>query len=646
MSFTIGSVIWNVVLATALLLLPGLATLRLCVPRRFLDPLCRATVAPGITIALTALVFTWCDLVGIKPGGLLPWILIIGSIAILLLVRLRPVRRVPRPAMVQQLRRPNWNHALIAVSLIGTLALLLFIRFRATWGWDVPPGIDTDHHTMIVQLLLKHRGLFQSWAPYSEAKTFTYHFGFHAITATFAWFSGLGPLESVYIMGRMVGAAAAASLFALVRLWTRSAWGGVFAVAFWEVSSKHLFMFEITGRWTLLTGLTCLTSALVLLTLYLRPGRIFKQYPLAIVVGLTIGGLVVTQYKSAIIMAVLATALLISRCLVTLFRVHSNRIRQVARLVGRIAVIALIALVVAGPRLHSVMEARAGRLLKRIVLEAPPATAAQYGRPTLDSVGLIRSAFETPRQALVSTLAYIGVLLVALRRRQALWFVFGWLALTLLMNPSLVGSPRLGLIDEMHWQLAIEPASAAIAGLTIGIATERLGNSLGWWNLLPAFGLAALALPAAKNLTPVYFSSRYVLPDDMRMIKWIEQNVPRHDVIAGRGFVQHGQIASRDGTLWITVLTRRRTNHNNLAAAMEVGPMKFWRRLRDFTTQLYLRDMSTPESAAWMRKQGFRWFYVGAIDQHLDWQLLQQLATNPALEIAHAEGAAWIYRVK
>ena len=644
---SIGSVVLNVLLAAIVLLLPGLALLRLCVPRRFLDTLCRVTLAPGISISLNVIAFTWFDLFGIRPGRLLPWILITGSAAIFFLVRANSAKRTASPSIFQiRSRTPGWNQALIAASLLATLILFLVVRFRATWRWDVPPGVDTDQHAMIVQLLLEHGGLFRAWTPYNEAQTFTYHFGFHAITATFAWLSGLNAPAAIYIMGRMVGAAAAASLFALVRLWTRSGWGGVFAVALWEVSSQFLLSFELTGRWTLLAGLTSLTSALVLLALYLRPGRFTRHYPLALLTGGAVGGVVLTQYKTAIIMTVLAASLFVSRSLVEILRPSSVRSRRIMQLAARIAVIAGVALILAGPRLHSVMEAKAGRHLKRIVLESPAAAAATFDQPTLGRLGIFRLAFETPRKALVSILAGIGVLLAVLRRRQALWFVFGWFAITVLMNPAIIGSSRLGLIDETHWKLAIEPAIAALAGLTIGIILERSGYSLGRFPVLPVIGLATIALIGTINLEPVDSSSRYVLPDDVRMIKWIEQNVPPGNLIAGRGFPQHGEIAGRDGMLWITVLTRHRTNHTNLAAAMETGPLDYWRRLRDFTTQLYARDMSTAESAAWMRDQGFRWFYVGALNQHQDWQLLDQLARNPAIEIAHVEGAAWLYRVK
>src|SRR3954470_21423557 len=222
MFLSITTIAFYVLVAAALLVLPGLALLCVSVIPRKLDPLSRLVVAPGLTIAIAVLIFTWCDLVHLKPGPALPWILIVGSVLILILVR-PPGPRLPRRTWF------NFQAMVPAAALATVVLAYLALRFRATWGWCVPPGVDTEQHTMIVQLLLEHGGLFQSWAPYSEAETFTYHFGFHAITATFGWLPGLPGWSSVFIMGRVIGAAAAVSLFAMVRLWTRSPWGGVFA---------------------------------------------------------------------------------------------------------------------------------------------------------------------------------------------------------------------------------------------------------------------------------------------------------------------------------------------------------------------------------------------------------------------------------
>src|SRR5689334_13052611 len=161
MFLSITSVALYVLVAAALLVLPGLALLRVTFRRRTLDRLSRFVLAPGITIATTVLIFVWCDLIRLKPGPALPWILIIASALILILVR-------PRRLLTHQTSF-NFQAVLPAAALATVVVAYLAVRFRATWGWCVPPGVDTEQHTMIVQLLLEHGGLFQSWAPYSDA---------------------------------------------------------------------------------------------------------------------------------------------------------------------------------------------------------------------------------------------------------------------------------------------------------------------------------------------------------------------------------------------------------------------------------------------------------------------------------------------
>jgi hypothetical protein len=652
-----SSLILNVLIGLALLLLPGMALLRICLPVRALGLVCRLAIAPGITIAFCVLLLTWCNLVSLRLGPLTSWLLIIGALFILLFVRPvgastlaicfwgesgKRVRRILR----WRLRRVPISEWFATSALVAILTILLVVRFNATWGWCVPPGIDTAQHTIIVQLLLDHHGLFQSWAPYNDAQTFTYHFGFHAIAALFAWISGLDAATSVLIMARLVGGAAAAALFALLRLWTRSGWAGAFAIVFWVLYSRNLFVFDALGRWTLLTGLVILPSALVLLSLYLRT-ETPKDLRLGLLCAISAGGLALAQYKSLIIFCVLAGALFCSRCIEQLIEGRDDRLRRIAHISRRILLVAGLALVLVAPRLGSVMEAKTGRYFKHIVFESPPANSNRFDQPTSVGSGLLQAGFETRRDAVLSSLALVAGLAVVLRRREALWFFAGWGALGLLMNPGLIGVDRIGLIDENHWRYAVETAFAAMAGLGIGLVCEVRGKTRSLsWNSLLLLAASALVLWSVVLQAPRPDWSRFILPEDLRVMKWIDQNVPKGEMIAGRAYFDHGQVVGRDATTWLPYFTRHQTNQTYLAAALEKGPPGPREKLQTFTRELYARDMSTPESAQWMGEEGFRWFYAGAIQPEWDAKLLEQIRRNPAMEVAHGEASARLYRVR
>ena len=123
-------------------------------------------------------------------------------------------------------------------------------------------------------------------------------------------------------------------------------------------------------------------------------------------------------------------------------------------------------------------------------------------------------------------LALVAVLIISRRRREALWFPIGWIAVTLAMNPSLIGSARLGLIDETHWRLAVGSAAAVLAGFTLGFACDPLGKTRSvLWNLVPFIAVAALSLRGATGLPRLPDLCRFVLPEDLRLMKWVAANV-------------------------------------------------------------------------------------------------------------------------
>src|SRR3982751_5689287 len=89
MSFDAASLILAVVLGLALLLLPGMALLEICLPRSALGLVSRLALAPGITVAFCVLLFTWAGIFSVTLGPLTSWLLVLSALSILLF-RLHP----------------------------------------------------------------------------------------------------------------------------------------------------------------------------------------------------------------------------------------------------------------------------------------------------------------------------------------------------------------------------------------------------------------------------------------------------------------------------------------------------------------------------------------------------------------------------
>jgi hypothetical protein len=657
MPASFSSLIFGALLAIALLVLPGFTLLRLCVASRELGFISRLTLAPGITTALCVLMFAWGEHFGLKFGPITPWLVMAAAALGLLVDRRRGTWRLANQISCRRLRRVPIGDWLAGVALVSALAVLLIVRFNSTRGWVVPPGIDSPHHTLIVQLLLEHHGLFSSWAPYSDAETFTYHFGFHAVTALFAWMSGSDAVFAVFVMARVMAVCAVAALFGLVRLWTRSAWGGVFAAVFWELYSHQLSSFDPPGRWTPLAGLAVLPSALVLLSLFLRAEGPPKKWPLGLLCITTSAGLVLAQYKTAVVFAVLATVLFCSRCIAAMLDARPYRRRRIIEISCRAFAILFVTSLLVAPRLSAVMETKTGQHLSRTLFEAPPANSTT-GAPAVNGHALFLTGFANPQQAIASSLALLAGLAILLRRREALWFVIGWAAVSVTMNPKLAGIDRFGLIDQTYWAYAVPTAIAAMAGLAVGLGCEAVERprNLAWNGALFVIALLLSGWGAVRS-PPMHHVNQFVLAEDLPAMEWIKANVPENEKIAGRGAFYAAIVLEYDAIMWVPYFTRHLTNHTLLAASLEKAPIVGREKSRSFTAELYRRDMSTPESAAWMQEQGYRWFYSGAItpvvhavmpleQAQRDRNLLDQMARNPALELVFGKGAARLYRAR
>ena len=233
------------------------------------------------------------------------------------------------------------------------------------------------------------------------------------------------------------------------------------------------------------------------------------------------------------------------------------------------------------------MQARTGQQLKSIVVEGPPMNPAAFGAPQLGAAEIFRTGFNTPQKIAASSLALLGGIIILVRRREVIWFAAGWVALTLLMNPRLIGIDRVGLIDEIHWKFAVQTAIAVMAGLAVGLLCEvAVPRRPLAWNIGLMFVAIALAVYGATQLPPLPESSRFVLPDDLRLMSWMKEHMPAGERVAARSFFDHGHVQGCDAAVWLPYFARHQTNQTSLAADLEIAPGRD--EARQFTRANYM----------------------------------------------------------
>lgn len=650
------SAILSLGVALSITYLPGFAVLTQFAATRRIDKLSRWCIAPGVSIALYVVLFEACSLLHIKLNWLTPWVVVVISLLSLVLMQrglsngIIPGGWFSTNDNVLNRWRRKWDSittgeklafVILGISLIAAMGIRLWVIRDLL----APPGGDSIHHTLIVQLMMVNGGLFQSWLPYDEATSFNYHFGFHAITTFYAWMRGVGAEFAVLFMGQILNTATILALFALVRLWIKSIWAGAFSVIVGGFISAFPATFINSGRYTQLAGQLILVAAIVLLATYLKEQHRRQNLVYLLLLPIVCAGVAMGQYQIAITFALLCIPLVVNSFLHWLHTYHDMSYALHAS-VGRVLVIAGLALLFFLPRGLDVLNSDVGRRLNRVLNSQAPQVKIGYAAIRPDAVTLSQTGLDD-QNLWIWGLALIGVTIVLVERRQAIWFLVGAMLCALAMNPESVGINRDSLIDSGNLRLSVYIAISTLSGLAVGTLLDMLFQRNRLYNWAAAFGGIALIVAGTAYYPQVDPSSILVHSDDLAVMHWIDIHVPQGEHIAARGIVTFDNTLSSgiDAGWWIPFYTKHLTNLRPYpTGSSNDGQIQ----AIAFIQKMHGRDMSTIESARWLAGQGYHYFFVGSEESSdpADKILIEQILLNPAMPIVFQNGKAILLAIK
>lgn len=499
-------------------------------------------LATSLSLALYPLVTLWFYQAGLHPGPSVGWALGGMGLALWLWSQHERLLRWPSARLWLHWRTaPDYAYAALIIVLVLTRLLPIRTMVAPAWG-------DSVHHTLIVQLMLDHGGLFQSWAPYVPLATFSYHFGFHAAMANWAWISDMEAAQAVLVGAQMVNVLAVLALYPLaVRLAGGNRWAGVVA----GLAAGLLFQvpayYVNWGRYTQLAGQAILPGLLWAFDLWWteKPRPAPRLLLLIVLLG---AGLVLTHYR----IAAIAGAAGVAWALWARWQ-HRRHIRDwVERTLLSVGAAVLIGLIVV-PWVFVIQSAR---------LPYVAGVVAQQGLdPALASSDLTAWGTADLFYSRLGWLAAVGALLLAFVRSPkialtvALWCLFTFLV----TNPYLLGLPGSGLVNNFT--------------LVIG-AYLPIALALGWLvaegeRLLPATLPLQLTILLLFTLLTIYGARQQmqiidpffqmVTPADEAALAWVEQNTQADARFLVNGFLAYGDtvVVGSDAGWWLPYYTRR-----------------------------------------------------------------------------------------
>ena len=633
------------------LFLPGFVLSLYCLPASRLDAGVYVALVMALSLSIWPLALLWSTVLGIRWGNRGAWVVT----ALFLLAGLywgyRAHHRRREVRAQRGSRRPGglfpslaWDPlpdlALVTVVLAALATRLLEVRELV-----VPAWVDSVHHTLITQLISEQGMVPSSYQPYMPAGVFFYHYGFHANAAMLTWLSGLAPYQAVLLLGQILNAGAVLGVYALAAGLTRRRWAGVGAAVVAGALSNMPAYYVSWGRYTQLTGLFLLPLVCVV-TMWLLEARATER-ALWIVGAILVAGLEVIHYR---VLVFYALFWLSYWPLLGWRRLRGRGPRQVA--VARWGVemmrSARTALILAGLALLLTLP-WAGRLLLRVV----PNVGTVYGGWAASEgynafpVELIRSGWTRPLLCVAGAGAVWGLL----RRQGKVQLLVGWVGWWFLAaNLHLLGLRDIWLIHNSSVVISLWLPVSILCGwlaadlsvLLMRILSLAL-RSLPWRSMVSTALFAAACILVARGswqlVDIVNPTTILVTPDDLRAIRWAQENIPADARVLINTRKWMGEVRmGADAGWWLSLLAKRQTTMPSVLYA--VAP-SYFEEVNDLArTVEEAPSLDDPALLARLKDEGITHVFVGARGGRL---MPQELEASPHYRLLYSSGPARVY---
>jgi hypothetical protein len=588
-------------LSVLVFVIPGLALLNLLWPSaKTLSKLERIAIAVGVSIAFYPIFFLWTDLIGIHLGVGYAWIpLVLGSVYLIWINRIGIIETIKSPGIMRiRLRNANkevsfWQD----LTLLIVLFFIFMVRFWVIRDLAGPMWGDSYHHTMISQLLVDNKGLFNSWLPYAELGSFTYHFGFHSAVAVFHWISGEGIVDSILWVGQVMNGMSVFVLYPLVMaLNQKNRWGAIAAVLVAGLLLSYPMFYVNWGRYTQITGQTILPILMIYFFHLIKQEKI--DWKFLFLGGIVVTGLALTHYR-VFILAVLF-------CLVSLvLYIQKDRAR---RTLLNILFLSVLSLIMFLPWLFNLWG---GNLAKGTVIN--------IGSPVIEGIqpiDFIRQLVTYYPLWIWITFILVVIISIIKFKKNALvlfiWSVF----LILIVNPHWLRLPGEGIIDDLTVLIGFYIPLTVLLGLLVTYVISGipiLGKLSPKIYLILILILSIYGFNLQRTIVNQHMYA-YLTKPDLKAIKWLGENASLEDkVLVNYEFSYGGgAITGVDAGWWIPLLTQRMTNLPPITFTSEKGISdNYYNEIMEFAINNASSDLTDLDVIENLTKRGYRFLFIG-----------------------------------
>jgi hypothetical protein len=577
-----------------LFVIPGLALLKLLFPAQ--DSLSfptRVTLGIGVSLAIYPVMVLWADILGLHLGSFYAWVPSLLGIVVLLWKG-----SIKRNQKITIVKIKNWLHSenrLPDLVFSVIVCIIIFFRFLPIRLIDLPMWGDSYHHSLIAQLIVENNGLFNSWQPYADLTTLTYHFGFHTHVAIFHWITGVPIYRACLWTGQIINVLAILSLYPLALKIGKKPWAGIICVLIAGLLSPMPNEYLNWGRYPQLAGQAILPSMIFLLWELRKSEK--TAWSNILLIGLTSAGLALTHFRVLIFMVLFALILFIKSAL---FKRSFYFYAQFS--LGAIAGTLLF--------LPWFLRLHEGRILGNLTRQlATPASIATEWMRNYNAIGDL----STYLPIYIWSLLLIGlVIALVYRRKETLLFTGWWILILLAANPNRIGLPGQGALSNFAVFIAMYIPAAILIGVAIGWLLHR------WPKLekyMVVITLIAGILGGISRFQEIDVRTHALASrPDIQAANWIKDNTDPDAKFLVNSFFAYGNalIVGSDGGWWLPLLSQRKTTLPPITYGVEQGPITDYRQwINSLEEEIQAKGLGNEDTLDVLQARGITHIYIG-----------------------------------
>lgn len=653
-------------------------------------------LSAGVSIATYPIIFLWTWIVGLHLGPFYAWFPPIAGL-IFLLWKWRAVlkrrstidRRIHMSVgfILRKLRRSFRRGVLLPnIVLLIVISFLVCTRFWAIRTLDAPMWGDSYQHTVIAQRIADNNGLFQSWQPYADLQTFTYHFGFHVNAVVFHWITGLAIPRAVLWVGQILNILAILCLYPLATKVCRNRWGSVLTLIIAGLLAPVPMIYTNWGRYTQLAGQIILIAVIYLLWITLYPptslespsssGTKQRDRGVITLTAILMGGLALTHFRVLVFTILFIVAIFLSNIL---YRIPKS---QWKTSIIKVFWIGLGGGVIFLPWFINVLG---GTIIRNLSYQlTTPASAVSTDIQSYNSIGSLLQYLPVS----VWLLLPIAVAWGLWKQRKEIVLVCMWAFLLLIAaNPAWLRLPGTGAISNFAVFIAIYIPASVLIGGAAGIMMEQyssrelqidpnLNKTEGWkakllrlgvvgvhkkarlssWSgLIIALVLTGFSLVGVSQRLNDLHPERYSLltRPDLRAVSWINDNLHPNATLLVNSFFAYGGslVVGSDGGWWLPVLTKRQTTLPPLNYGTERGPQPDYKQwINALTMEIAEKGLTHPDVLSMLQERQITQVYIGQRQGRVNYYgpaVIDplQLEEDTHFRVAYHQDRVWIFDV-